>query len=206
MMNKSWIALLLAAICAQVTSAATVMAHFMVANSYAYNVAQWKTDMTAAKQIGIDGFALNWTPPDCTSPSLGWTVNRIDDAYTAAAQMGFKLMMSFDMSYTQCNTYWNQTFMSTMITKYAGSSATYRWNTNIVVSTYGGDAVPNQYGNAFFAGLKAGLKGTNSISLVPALTTYSTAAQDDPNGQASKLISDYSSIDGFLNCKIRSHS
>ncbi|GAB7351942.1 hypothetical protein MBLNU459_g2478t1 [Dothideomycetes sp. NU459] len=179
--------------------AKSVMAHFMVSESYAFTVAQWKIDMAAAQQIGIDGFALNWIPPDCSSPSLEWQVSRIDDAFTAAESVGFKLMFSFDMSYTVCNTYWNQTFMQSMITKHAASSATYRWNTNILVSTYGGDTV-TQYGNAFFQGLKDNLKASgNAISLVPALTSYSTAAYYTPKTSAAKLIADYPSIDGYFN-------
>ncbi|KAK4996489.1 hypothetical protein LTR28_000172, partial [Elasticomyces elasticus] len=154
--------------------------------------------MIAAQQIGVDGFALNWIPPDCVSPSLGWQVDAIDDAFTAAAAQGFKLMYSFDMSWSTCITYWNQTFMADMITKYAGNPATYRWNGNILVSTYGGDAV-DRYGNGFLQGLKDALKYTNAISLAPALTTYSMAAQTDPAKEAAALISDYPSIDGFLN-------
>ncbi|KAK4931339.1 hypothetical protein LTR66_016047, partial [Elasticomyces elasticus] len=169
-----------------------------LSNSYAYTVQQWKTDMIAAQQIGVDGFALNWIPPDCVSPSLGWQVDAIDDAFTAAAAQGFKLMYSFDMSWSTCITYWNQTFMADMITKYAGNPATYRWNGNILVSTYGGDAV-DRYGNGFLQGLKDALKYTNAISLAPALTTYSMAAQTDPAKEAAALISDYPSIDGFLN-------
>lgn len=179
------------------TSAATVFAHFMMANSFAYNINQWEADMAAALQIGIDGFALNWTPPDCAS-NMDWTVSRIDDAFTAAQQTGFKLIHSFDMSWSDCNTYWNQTFMADMIDRHAGSSATYRWNSNILVSTYGGDMAP-QYSNAFFQGLKDRMKSTNTITLAPALVSYSREAQTNPQSAASKLLSDYPSVDGFFN-------
>jgi len=192
--------LLLAACRAQVAAAKNVVAHFMLDNSYAYNVQQWKTDMASAQQIGIDGFSLNWIPPDCNYPSLGWQVDRIDDAYAAAESMGFHLMFSFDMSYTVCNTYWNTTFMQTMITKYAGSSASLRWNSNLLVSTYGGDTV-DEYGNDFFQSLKDSLKSAgNSITLVPALTSFSQAAQYTPTTAAANLITDYPSIDGYFNC------
>ncbi|KAK5108034.1 hypothetical protein LTR62_008869 [Meristemomyces frigidus] len=187
-----------AALLLRLASAADVFAHFMVQNAYAYDVNQWKTDMGAAQQIGIDGFSLNWIPPDCQA-GLDWTVDRIDDAFTAAESMNFKLMYSFDMSYSTCNVYWNQTFMADMISKYAGNPATYRWNSNILVSTYGGDQV-EQYGNAFFAGLKSSMAySNNAITLAPALTTYSLAAQSDASSSAGKLISDYSSIDGYMN-------
>ena len=39
----------------------------------------------------------------------------------------------------------------------------------------------------------------NAITLSPALTTYSMGAQSDPTKMASKLVSDYSSIDGYFN-------
>lgn len=182
----------------RVASAADVLAHFMVQNSYAYDVDQWKTDMQAAQQVGIDGFALNWIPPDCQS-HLGWTADRIDDAFTAAQSMGFKLVHSFDMSYTECNVYWNQTYMADILTKYAGNSATYRWNSNILVTTYGGDQV-DQYGNGFFQSLKDTMKYRgNSIALSPALVSYSEAAQTDPSKAAKDMTDDFSSVDGFLN-------
>ena len=181
----------------QVASATDVMAHFMVQNAYAYDIAQWKTDIASAQQIGIDGFALNWIPPDCMT-GLDWTVDTIDDAFTAAEQMGFKLMHSFDMSYSVCNVFWNQTFMADIISRNAGNSATYRWNSNILVSTYGGDQV-TQYGNQFFQGLKDTMKNSNPISIAPGLTTYSMGAQYNPTSEASSLMSDYPSIDGYLN-------
>ena len=178
-------------------SATDVFAHFMVMNTYAYDVDQWKKDMSSAQQMGIDGFALNWIPPDC-QPGLSWTASRIDDAFTAAEQMGFKLMHSFDMSYSECSVYWNQTYMADIISQHSGSGAAYRWNSNMLVSTYGGDQV-DQYGNEFFQGLKDNLKGYNPISLAPALTKYSLGAWDNPQSSASKLMSDYPSIDGYLN-------
>lgn len=181
----------------RVASATDVFAHFMVQNAYAYDVDQWKTDIASAQQIGIDGFALNWIPPNCQY-GLDWTVDRIDDAFTAAESLNFKLFHSFDMSYSSCTTYWNQTYMQEVISKYSGSSAAYRWNSNMLVSTYGGDQV-DQYGNEFFQGLKDNMKGSNPISLAPALTEYSMGAQTDPTGSASSLMSDYTSIDGYLN-------
>lgn len=181
----------------RVASATDVFAHFMVSNAYAYDANQWQTDIAAAQQVGIDGFALNWVPPDCDS-GLDWTVGAIDDAFTAAESMGFKLMHSFDMSYSSCATYWNQTFMQTMISKYAGNSAAYRWNSNLLVSTFGGDTV-REYGNSFFQTLEDNMKDSNPISLAPALTKYAMGAQADPQTEAASLMSDYPSIDGYLN-------
>ncbi|KAK4544089.1 hypothetical protein LTR36_004587 [Oleoguttula mirabilis] len=182
----------------RVASATEVFAHFMVQNTYAYTVDQWKTDMTSAQQVGIDGFSLNWIPPDCDT-GLSWMTDRIDDAFTAAESMGFSLIYSFDMSYSDCAVFWNTTFMAGMINNYAGSSAAYRWNSNLLVSTYGGDQV-DEYGNDFFQELKDTMNYFNNpISLAPALTTYSLGAQTDPTSEAASLLSDYSSIDGYLN-------
>jgi glucan endo-1,3-alpha-glucosidase len=179
-------------------SATTVFAHFMVQNAYAYDVNQWETDIAAAQQIGIDGFALNWIPPDCES-GLDWMPDRINDAFTAAQNNGFFLVHSFDMSYSSCNTYWNTSYMQSVISQHAGSSATYRWNSNILVTTYGGDQV-QQYGNGFFQSLKDNMKNSgNAISLAPALTQYSMGAQTNPSTAASTMTSTYTSIDGFLN-------
>lgn len=191
------LAIAISAACLKFASAAHVFAHFMVQNSYAYDVDQWKTDIAAAQHVGIDGFALNWIPPNC-EPGLGWTVDSIGDAFEAAEQMGFKLMQSFDMSYSTCNLFWNQSFMSQILSKYADNSATFRWNGDILVSTYGGDQV-SEYGEDFFQGLKNSMKGSHPISLAPALTSFSMGAQYDAVDQANKLISDYPSIDGFLN-------
>ncbi|KAG9538091.1 glycoside hydrolase, partial [Aureobasidium melanogenum] len=177
MFSKFWTALALVVINLHLVAAKSVVAHFMLDNSYAYTVGQWMTDMKAAQQAGIDGFSLNWIPPDCSSPSRKWQISRIDDAYQAAEATGFKLMFSFDMSYTTCNTFWNTTFMTDMITKHAGSSATMRWNTNVLVSTYAGDD-NDAYGNQFFQNLKNSCKSAgNPISLAPALVSYAQAAQ-----------------------------
>ncbi|KAH9812189.1 glycoside hydrolase family 71 protein [Teratosphaeria destructans] len=191
-------AIFASALLLRVTSAATVLAHFMVQNTYAYDVSQWETDIEAAQQVGIDGFVLNWIPPDCQS-GLSWMPARIDDAFTAAENKGFFLVHSFDMSYSSCYKYWNQSYMQDVISSHAGSSATYRWSSNILVTTYGGDQV-DHYGNNFFQGLKDNMKNSgNAISLAPALTKYSMGAQSDASSATSSLMSDFPSIDGYVN-------
>jgi glucan endo-1,3-alpha-glucosidase len=190
----------LAAFSVRVASATDVFAHFMVQNAWAYNQAQWKADMQSAKSIGIDAFAMNWMPPDCQS-GLSWQESRIDDAYKAAEEVGFKITHSFDMSWTECNNggYWNTTYMADVLQKHASSKATYRWNSNMLVTTYGGDAV-QQYGNLFFADLKLKMRlSGNAISFTPALTTYSTKAQTDAEGAAYEMIQDFPTTDGYFN-------
>jgi glucan endo-1,3-alpha-glucosidase len=201
MFAKMWTILAMAAVGVNLTVARSVVAHFMLDNSYAYTVAQWNTDMKAAQEAGIDGFSLNWIPPNCEAASRGWQVDRVADAFTAAEQTGFKLMFSFDMSYTTCNTFWNTTFMTDMVTKHAGSSAVLRWNTNILVSTYAGDD-NDAYGNQFFQNFKDSCKNAGQpITLAPALISYAQAAQWTPTESANQMMSDYPAIDGFFNCK-----
>ncbi|KAF2493190.1 glycoside hydrolase family 71 protein [Lophium mytilinum] len=167
---------------------ATVFAHFMVQNSYSYSQTEWETDIKSAKQIGIDGF--------------GWQADRIDDAFTVAAAQDFKIMHSFDMNYASgqddCPTgvAWNTSYMVDKLSKHATSDAAFKWNGDVLVSTFGGEL----YGNDFFASLKSAASSAGlGISLAPALDDYSMAAQSDPQTEASKVISDYPSVDGFLN-------
>ena len=190
----------LAAISVRAVAATDVFAHFMVQNAYAYNQAQWKFDMQQAQSIGIDAFAMNWMPPDCQS-GLQWQEDRIDDAYKAAEELGFKIVHSFDMSWSECNNggFWNTTYMSDVLQKHAGSKATYRWNSNILVTTYGGDSV-KQYGNMFFVDLKLKMRlSGNAISFTPALTNYATKAQNNPVAAAFKMVTDFATVDGYFN-------
>jgi glucan endo-1,3-alpha-glucosidase len=190
----------LAAISIRTAAATDVFAHFMVQNAWAYNQAQWKADMQSAMSIGIDAFAMNWMPPDCQS-GLSWQESRIEDAYKAAEDLGFKIVHSFDMSWTECNNggYWNTTYMADVLQKHASSKATYRWNSNMLVTTYGGDRV-KQYGNLFFADLKAKMKFSgNAISFTPALSSYAEKAQKDPVGSAYEMIQDFPTTDGYFN-------
>ena len=78
----------------------------------------------------IDSYpALKWGPPDCSlAPDYqDWYVARIEDASAVAATNEFKLIYSFDLSYTPaaCAIGWNTTFMATMVSKYANSPAAY---------------------------------------------------------------------------------
>ncbi|KAL9074635.1 MAG: hypothetical protein Q9157_004334 [Trypethelium eluteriae] len=186
--------------------AATVLAHFMVQNSYAYSVSTWQEDMTSAQQVGIDGFALNWIPPYCSSTdahhNLAWQADQIANAFTAAEQQDFKLTLSFDMSYgvgSNCPTglAWNETYMSSIISNYTNSSAAYKWNNQMLVTTYAGE----KYGNAFFQYLKQTLSAQDiHISIAPGFTSYAYAAQNEAAaGQANAFMSEFDALDGFLN-------
>ena len=206
---KAWITIPLSICCSLLSTSvngANVFAHFMVQNSYEYNVSTWQHDMSSAQQVGIDGFALNWIPPYCstTDPThaLAWQTDRIADAFTAAEQQDFNVILSFDMSYgigSNCPTglAWNETYMSSIISNYTNSSAAYKWNNGMLVTTYAGEL----YGNAFFQDLKETLSGQDiDISIAPGFTSYAYAAQTEAAaGQASDFMSSFPAADGFLN-------
>ena len=106
------------------------------------------------------------------------------------------------MSYTppNCVYGWNTTFMSTMIKNHATSPSAYLWGGAVLVSTYAGEG----YGNQFFADLKSELASEGvTISLAPALTSYTWAAQNtDPKAEAAGMFQNYTAIDGFFNCML----
>lgn len=77
-----------------------VYAHFILGNAYPYTPDMWRTDISRAQGAGIDGFMLN----------LGgdyWQPARVQDAYAAAAEKGFKMVLSFDMTEFDCGS-WNR--------------------------------------------------------------------------------------------------
>ena len=126
----------------------------------------------------------------CPIPALNiagndYEVAKIDLAYAAAEAAGFKLFYSFDMGYS-----WDAATIATIVAKHASSASTYRWNNQVLVSTFAGES----YGNAFWASVKTNLAAKGiTISLAPAFTSYRDPAQ------ANTLLSNFPSIDGFFN-------
>lgn len=114
-----------------------------------------------------------------------YEVGKIADAFTAAEAAGFKLLYSFDMTYD-----WQAADMVSLVASHASSSASYKWNNTLLVSTYSGDNQPDSFWSSFKSTLAS--QGI-TITLAPAFTTYR-----DPSS-ASTLLSTYPSIDGFFN-------
>lgn len=80
--------------------------------------------------------------------------------------------------------------MVALVQNYSTSSASYKWNGDILVSTYSGET----YGESFWADFKSTLAGEGiTISLAPAFTSYR-----DPD-DADSLMSNFTSINGFFN-------
>jgi glucan endo-1,3-alpha-glucosidase len=85
---------------------------------------------------------------------------------------------------------WSTGDIVNIVSSHAASSATYKWNGQVLVSTFSGKA----NGNSFYANVKSSLatKGYN-IAFAPALIDYRDASQ------ASQMLSDFPVVDGFFN-------
>jgi glucan endo-1,3-alpha-glucosidase len=89
------------------------------------------------------------------------------------------------MSYT-----WASSDIVNIVAAHASSSASYKWNNNVLVSTYSGSS----YGDTFFSGIKSSLSSQGiKISFAPALTDFR-----DPS-LATQMLSNFPSVDGFFN-------
>ncbi|PYH91334.1 alpha-1,3-glucanase [Aspergillus ellipticus CBS 707.79] len=74
------------------TQAKAVFAHFMVANSANFTRKHWEADIGAAKAAHIDAFALN------TGYGGANTTKLLNDAFSVAGSLDFKLFLSLDYS------------------------------------------------------------------------------------------------------------
>ncbi|KAK7562588.1 glycoside hydrolase [Phyllosticta citricarpa] len=203
-MNIAAISAVLMGTAVHAVSAAQVLADFKLTNAHTYTQDTWKADMQAAKDSGIDGFALVAVPPNCQSQDLNWQLDRIEDAFAVAAQQEFLLAPAFDMSYNthsaNCPTgkAWNVTFMAQMIANAYSKPAGLRWTDNkTLVLTHEGDA----YGDGYFGQLKALL--TNSPAVIaPSFSSLENAVaanKSSSDQQAADVISQFTNIDGYFN-------
>ena len=132
------------------TASKYVIAHFMVRTSEKspfcmfltsfkvgivpnYGVADWKQDISYAQDTGIDAFALNCAPTRVDY----YTPNQLANAYEAARQMNFKLLISFDFAY------WNSgdtAEITRFMNLYANHTAQLMYNGSAMVSTFVGDS------------------------------------------------------------------
>lgn len=122
-----------------------VFAHYMVCFSdYGQNLAGYEHDIRDAQAAGIDGFALD--VGDYDDPAQIYYNTNIALMYAAAEQLGtgFKLFFSVDMGNTNA--------IVDMINTYAGRPNTFRYGTNVVVSSFGQDNL--DWSNGVFLPLK----------------------------------------------------
>ncbi|KAL0955994.1 hypothetical protein HGRIS_002171 [Hohenbuehelia grisea] len=158
--------------------AKNVLAHFMVANTQSYSVADWQKEINAAASIGIQGFVLN-------TAGNSYEPDQISNAYSVAEPIGFQFFYSFDFAFN-----WGADAIVNQIAAHASSGSTFKWNEKVLVSTFNGQ----DKGDAFWAGVKSTLASRGiQISFAPAFTSFRDPAQ------ANSLLSQFPSIDGFTN-------
>lgn len=97
-----------------------------------YTVDDWKQDIKQAQEIGIDGFALNCAPPHVDS----YTPKQLANAYQAAADMGFKVFISFDFSYWGDN---DANDITSILRNYSSHPGQAYYNGGAIASTFVGD-------------------------------------------------------------------
>lgn len=102
-----------------------------VGNANAYGQSDWVDDMRLAQAAGIDAFALNVGATDQT------TTSQVPQAYTAAAQVGFKVFLSFDYA---AQGPWSSVAVINTIRTYANSPGQFKVNGLPLVSTFEGTA------------------------------------------------------------------
>jgi glucan endo-1,3-alpha-glucosidase len=113
-----------------------VFAHYMVCfATYGESVEGFKREIQEAQAAGIDGFALNvgaWNDTE------SYYKRRVAMMYDAAEQLGtgFKLFFSVDFG--------DPTNILQMIEMYASRPASFRYQSNTVLSAYGWNNVPSQ--------------------------------------------------------------
>ncbi|EJD48060.1 hypothetical protein AURDEDRAFT_86471 [Auricularia subglabra TFB-10046 SS5] len=110
-----------------------VYAHFMVGIVRDYTVEDWKADMVQAKEIGIDGFALNCAPPRVDS----YTPKQLANAYEAAAQTNFTVFVSFDFAYWQND---DTELITGILANYSSHPAQAKYGGGQIASTFVGDS------------------------------------------------------------------
>lgn len=124
-----------------------------VGNANAYGHSDWLNDMRLAQAAGIDAFALNVGATDHT------TTTQVPQAYAAAAQIGFKVFLSFD--YAAQGPWSSQAVINTIRT-YANSPGQFKVKGLPLVSTFEGVAKASDW---------ATIRQSTPLFLVPEWTS-----------------------------------
>ncbi|KAJ7364618.1 glycoside hydrolase family 71 protein [Mycena albidolilacea] len=109
-----------------------VFAHFILGIVETYVQSDWEADMTLAKSMGIDAFALDIGKDSYNEQQLGF-------AYAAAANVGFKVFISFDFAYWTAG---DTSTMSSYMKTYATQPGQFLYNNAAFVSSFVGDGYP----------------------------------------------------------------
>ncbi|KAL2844872.1 glycosyl hydrolase family 71-domain-containing protein [Aspergillus pseudodeflectus] len=114
---------------ASLAEAKAVFAHFMVGNTKSLSLDDWRTEIGAAQGAGIDAFALNMASDDSTNDIA------LPMAFTAADDMGFQLLFSFDYA---GNGPWDKSVVINIIKEYGSRETYFKHNSDPFVSTFEG--------------------------------------------------------------------
>ncbi|KAL4929521.1 glycosyl hydrolase family 71-domain-containing protein [Aspergillus undulatus] len=114
---------------ASLAEAKAVFAHFMVGNTKSLGLNDWRTEIGLAQGAGIDAFVLNIANEDATNDIA------LPIAFTAAYDMGFQLLFSFDYA---GNGAWDKSVVIDMINEYGSKETYFKNDGNPFVSTFEG--------------------------------------------------------------------
>ncbi len=149
-------------------------AHYMVGTMTQQEAVQ---DIQDGKAAGFDAFALN--THDITS---SWALNALDYLFAAADQYGFKLFISFDMSWRT----FTPADIPSFLVKYTSHSSYYAIGGRPFVSTFYGGYISN-------ADWQSGFRQPLSSSGV---NPYFVPSFDDWSGWPNSFFSSYPVADG----------
>ncbi|KAI8674476.1 hypothetical protein NCS57_00345500 [Fusarium keratoplasticum] len=111
-----------------------VYAHYMVGLTDGQSPEQWQKDISDAKAVGIDGFALNIGTDT-------WTLTQLHQAYAAAEAASFGLFLSFDMQTSS----WDSPAVVDLINQFKDSGAQIKRDGRPLVSTFEGTGWADQW-------------------------------------------------------------
>ncbi|KAL3488023.1 glycosyl hydrolase family 71-domain-containing protein [Aspergillus germanicus] len=114
---------------ASLAEAKAVFAHFMVGNTKSLGLDDWRTEIGLAQGAGIDAFVLNIANEDSTNDIA------IPIAFTAAYDMGFQLVFSFDYA---GNGAWDKDVVINLINEYGSTDTYFKTDGKPFVSTFEG--------------------------------------------------------------------
>ncbi|KAF1937228.1 hypothetical protein EJ02DRAFT_447605 [Clathrospora elynae] len=103
--------------------------------------AHTRQDIIDAKNLGLDGFAMNY------DQFAYWSNNTVDFLFNNADELGFKLFFSFDHAAGHFSSGPNQ--YADYLKKYMARPSYFHFNGKALVSTFGGESVPDSQWAAF---------------------------------------------------------
>jgi hypothetical protein len=141
-----------------------VFAHFIAGVASGMTDADWTSDIQAAKDAHIDGFALNIATQDSYTDAV------LEKAYTAAAAVGnFSLFLSFDYA---SGGPWPMDRVITTVNTYKNKPAQFYYQGKPLVSTFEGTSNVNDW---------ASIKAATGCFFIPSWTSLG------PTGFAADL-------------------